>query len=241
MTIAEAKRRIIATAVVRIDTDRRTAESNTMRGKILRIILHFFDLVNFIIFSPGNGNNNVLVTYKDEPKVRRVEGPPPETPKGTNSTTDEHHEPDYINVNVLKNQFAREPPGLRLFPAQNVIGYASTRAILELYANPRASFMRDSNSPCKMVNPKTLSTQNLFDLRNFNNNHSGKRSISSFDVRRNNQMHHPNKEAAIYSNVNSQLEVMGECTQNQIIIDERLLREYWIERQIRMFHIQQNR
>ena len=150
--------------------------------------------------------------------------PPPETPKGTNS--DEHHEPDYINVNVLKNQFAREPPGLRLFPAQNVIGYASTRAILELYANPRASFMRDSNSPCKMVNPKTLSTQNLFDLRNYHNNHSGKRSISSFDVRRNNQMHHPNKEAAIYSNVNSQLEVMGECTQNQIIIDERLLREY---------------
>ena len=51
-------------------------------------------------------------------------------------------EPDYINLAVLRKRLLSQPAGLARFP--NVIGYASTQRILELYGNPHTPLLPDS-------------------------------------------------------------------------------------------------
>ena len=51
-------------------------------------------------------------------------------------------EPDYINLAVLRRRLLAQPAGLARFP--NVIGYASTQRILELYGNPHTPLLPDS-------------------------------------------------------------------------------------------------
>ena len=51
-------------------------------------------------------------------------------------------EPDYINLAVLRKRLMSQPAGLSRFP--NVIGYASTQRILELYGNPHTPLLPDS-------------------------------------------------------------------------------------------------
>ena len=61
------------------------------------------------------------------------------------STTDPNAataEPDYINLAVLRKRLMSQPAGLARFP--NVIGYASTQRILELYGNPHTPLLPDS-------------------------------------------------------------------------------------------------
>ena len=51
-------------------------------------------------------------------------------------------EPDYINLAVLRKRLMSQPAGLSRFP--NIIGYASTQRILELYGNPHTPLLPDS-------------------------------------------------------------------------------------------------
>ncbi len=50
-------------------------------------------------------------------------------------------EPDYINVYALRRRLMAQPAGLTRFP--NVVGYASTQRILELYGNPHTPLLPD--------------------------------------------------------------------------------------------------
>ena len=64
-------------------------------------------------------------------------------PKGQNEAN-ATAEPDYINLAVLRKRLMSQPAGLARFP--NVIGYASTQRILELYGNPHTPLLPDSGT-----------------------------------------------------------------------------------------------
>ena len=66
-------------------------------------------------------------------------------PKGQNEANEANAaEPDYINLAVLRKRLMSQPAGLARFP--NVIGYASTQRILELYGNPHTPLLPDSGT-----------------------------------------------------------------------------------------------